>query len=1126
MLGCLLMVVLPVWAASPSPAWPQYWAHLPEASAERGVLNEAFAALGKGELNAELAHKAEQVLRPMLQASAAARVGKPVDDEPARQAALNEGRAWMFLGELAAAQPSRTQQVYEDERQALGLLERDLRGDDLELADHLSSHANTLRMLNRREEAIELLKRALAITEQAYGPDHPAVVPRLNGLAELYEGMARYADALPLYRRALVIVDQGPDHPSTATSLSNLAGLYRTMGRYEQALPLAQRALVILEKSNGPEHPSTGIGLNNLAALYQDMGRFEQALSLYQRALAISEKERGSDHLITGIGLNNLAELYRIMGSYDQALPLCQRALAIAEKAKGPEHPRTGIHLNNLALLYQVMGRYEQALQLAKRALVISDKAEGPEHPSTGARLHNLARLYKDMASYEQALPLYQRALSISENTNGPEHSITGTILDSLAGLYRDMGSYEEALPLFQRALAIAEKANGPAHPSTLISLSNLAVVYRDMGRYEQALQLAQRKLIISQRALGLDHPSAGTSLNNLALLYQEMGRYKQASLLYSRGFSVAGRTTAPMLISLLSGNMMVAYGQLGQGSDSSNFYKPKLAIWFGKQSIQSLQAVRSHMQGLEKGLQKSFLQKHQNTYQFLASLLIDAGRLAEAEQVLTMLKERELTETVRSSPISSHLATVDDVGVEKVASERLARLQERGSKDAAELAALETRIKQGAELSAAEEARRQALIVATEAWRADFQRFFDGLDDLFKENTATLAQEAPPATNTRLQAKVALDPTGAVGLHYVVTEDHVSIIVATPKGSFGRRSNIKSSDLNRQIGALRQAIVKKGDTREPAQALWQALIAPVWADVQAAGAQTLVLSLTDKLRYLPFAALQDPKGRYLVQDVALTMLAQAADTTPAPSAQAWQVSALGLTQAREGYPALPGVQHELRSIVKTDASPQGVLPGRIAFDEQFNISQLQLALNGRGNVVHIASHFDFKPGDESRSVLLLGQGEPISLGKLAGMNFSRVEQLTLSACETAMGGGVNENGVEVESLAAVALRAQAKSVLATLWKVADESTANLMQDFYRQRAQPEPPSRAQALRAAQTAMIEGRFASDEPVDPSTTRGARLAGASDESSAVTKDPRKPYAHPYYWAPFVLSGSWL
>ena len=293
---------------------------------------------------------------------------------------------------------------------------------------------------------------------------------------------------------------------------------------------------------------------------------------------------------------------------------------------------------------------------------------------------------------------------------------------------------------------------------------------------------------------------------------------------------------------SLVGENLMLIYSQKRQGPNGAMFFRPKLAIWFGKQSIKSIQAVRSHMQSLEKGLQKSFLQKHQNKYQFLASLLIDAGRLAEAEQVLNMLKERELTETVRSSAMSSHLATVDDVGVEKVASERLARLQERGSKDAAELAALETRIKQGAELSAAEEARRQALIVSAEAWRVDFQRFIDGLDDLFKENTATLAQEAPPATNTRLQAKVALDPTGAVGLHYVVTEDHVSIIVATPKGSFGRRSNIKSADLNRQIGALRQAIVKKGDTREPAQALWQALIAPVWADVQAAGAQTQAL--------------------------------------------------------------------------------------------------------------------------------------------------------------------------------------------------------------------------------------------------------------------------------------------
>ena len=245
-----------------------------------------------------------------------------------------------------------------------------------------------------------------------------------------------------------------------------------------------------------------------------------------------------------------------------------------------------------------------------------------------------------------------------------------------------------------------------------------------------------------------------------------------------------------------------------------------------------------------------------------------------------------------------------------------------------------------------------------------------------------------------------------------------------------------------------------------------------------------------------------------------------------AASTRPWQVAGLGLTQAREGYSELPAVKGELQGIVKTEQSPQGVLPGRIALDEQFNKEQLDQALRGQSNVLHIASHFDFKPGDESRSVLLLGQGDPISLGQLAVMNFARVEQLTLSACDTATGGGVNENGAEVEGLAATVLRQRAKSVLATLWKVADASTARLMQDFYRQRAQGKQPSRAQALRAAQLALLRGSSVEQVQAQMLVDRGGSNPAAAAAATAKAADPQRPYAHPYYWAPFVLSGNWM
>ena len=101
------------------------------------------------------------------------------------------------------------------------------------------------------------------------------LVESLHSLAELYKAQGRYAEAEPLYQRALGIREKvlGPEHPAVATILNNLAELYRTQGRYAQAEPLYKRALGIWEKALGPEHSDVATGLNNLALLYQAQGR-------------------------------------------------------------------------------------------------------------------------------------------------------------------------------------------------------------------------------------------------------------------------------------------------------------------------------------------------------------------------------------------------------------------------------------------------------------------------------------------------------------------------------------------------------------------------------------------------------------------------------------------------------------------------------------------------------------------------------------------------------------------------------------------------------------------------------------------------------------------------------------
>ncbi|MDW8469031.1 MAG: tetratricopeptide repeat-containing protein [Burkholderiales bacterium] len=196
------------------------------------------------------------------------------------------------------------------------------------------------------------------------------------------------------------------------------------------------------------------------------------------------------------------------------------------------------------------------------------------------------------------------------------------------------MGEYARALPLLQRSLAIREKALGPEHPAVAQSLNDLAGLYRAMGEYARALPLYERSLAILEKALGAEHPDVATSLNNLAELYGVMGENAKAQPLFERSLAIASRA------GVAGDDLACAVGSAGWCLARQG--RPELAIFFGKQAVNTIQGLRGRLTELERELQRSFLREKEQVYRGLAELLIEAGRLPEAQQVLAMLKEEE----------------------------------------------------------------------------------------------------------------------------------------------------------------------------------------------------------------------------------------------------------------------------------------------------------------------------------------------------------------------------------------------------------------------------------------------------------------------------------------------------
>ncbi len=362
----------------------------------------------------------------------------------------------------------------------------------------------------------------------------------------------------------------------------------------------------------------------------------------------------------------------------------------------------------------------------------------------------------------------------------------------------------------------------------------------------------------------------------------------------------------------------------------------------------------------------------------------------------------------------------------------------------------------------------------------------------------------------------------GAVVAQYFMLDDHVDILLTTPDAVVEEQSPIKREELTRQIFAFRKTLSNPNqDPLAQSNALYQLLVQPIAADLRAAGAKTLMLSLDDTLRYLPFAALHDGKN-YLIENLSIVMETEAVrDKLAQLPKDNWKVWGMGVTKGGADYPPLPNVALELNDITGS----KGVLNGKIFLDKDFTESSLRDGLDQGYPIIHIASHFAFSPGSVDNSFLLLGDGSRLSLGQIkTQLNFSGVELLTLSACETALGdAGAEHHGVEVESLGALAQQAGAKAVLASLWPVADDSTALLMRELYKSHKE-DHLTKGEALRHAQLALLRGTAHFDAATQ--AKRGLTRVDATQPVGNFKPDSRVPFAHPFYWAPFILMGNWL
>jgi tetratricopeptide (TPR) repeat protein len=301
-----------------------------------------------------------------------------------------------------------------------------------QLLKTVSGLAAVLMEQGRYLEAEPLWREAIAVSEEAFGPDHVDLATPLNNLAVCYKYLARFLDAGPLYQRALRITERalGPDHPDVATVYHNLGGLEHAAGNWLRGEPFARKAVRIRTRALGPRHPDVAADLTALAALLDRQKKYREAERLYRRALAIVERTLGPDDHAVAVNLNNLAAVYQARGKRKAAEQMYRRALEIDVAALGADHPKVGFSLNNLAVLLKDT-RPGEAAPLFRRALAIFRRSLGPTHPNVGVCLENYGDALNLLGRRKEARACAKRAkriLGTIEAVNDEAVALTGTI--------------------------------------------------------------------------------------------------------------------------------------------------------------------------------------------------------------------------------------------------------------------------------------------------------------------------------------------------------------------------------------------------------------------------------------------------------------------------------------------------------------------------------------------------------------------------------------------------------------------------------------------------------------------------------------------------------------------------
>ncbi len=371
---------------------------------------------------------------------------------------------------------------------AMELCEKSL-AIDIELKDRagegniLNNMALVYRAWGNYDKAMELYEKSLAIKREL--KDRAGEGNTLNNIAMIYKAWGKYDKATDLYEKSLAICRELKNRAGESQALTNMGIIYWHWREYDKAMELFEKSLAIERELK--DRAGEGNTLGNMAIVYEAWGKYDKAMELYKKTLTIERVTR--DRAGESKTLRNMAAVYKAWGKYDKAMELYEKSLAVDRELK--HRAGVGSTLNNMATIYDYWGKYHKAMELYENSLAI--RRELKDEAGEGQTLNNMAIACEAWGKYDKAMELYEKSLTICRELK--DRAGEGKTVNNMANVHRAWGKYDNALELYEKSLAICRELKDRAGEAR--TLMNIGQVLQQRGDHDKAIEDFQQALAI-----------------------------------------------------------------------------------------------------------------------------------------------------------------------------------------------------------------------------------------------------------------------------------------------------------------------------------------------------------------------------------------------------------------------------------------------------------------------------------------------------------------------------------------------------------------------------------------------------------------------------------------------------